>query len=76
MQKQVWLVIIISAIPSHRYLLVTHHIQLCRHTAVLSGGGGGGGGGFIMLDFQARAPKRISQTYHHAKYSSAVYLVR
>ena len=29
-----------------------------------------------MLDFQARAPKRISQTYHHAKYSSAVYLVR
>ena len=42
----------------------------------LGGGGGGGGvegGGFIMLDFQARAAKRISQTYqccHQAKYST------
>ena len=47
-----------------------------RAFSSVSGGGVGGGGGFIMLDFQARAPKRISQTYHHAKYSSAVYLVR
>ena len=52
------------------------HIHSTKHAErVLStvSGEGGGDGGFIMLDFQARAAKRISQTYqccHQAKYST------
>ena len=57
--------------------LQPHHL----HCAAAAGGGGAGGagGGFIMLDFQARAAKRISQTYRcqQAKYSTVaeMYLV-